>query len=76
MSSSITKKKEKKKEREKNLYINISSRNKTHDLHLTWIETRSKKNKMQEETLTSFEGEENFTSMLDRVFRWQKNNKV
>lgn len=64
MSSSITKKK-KKKERKINMEQFNFDRNEI------------EKNKMQQETLTSFEAKENFISiLLDRVFRWQKNNKV
>lgn len=64
MSSSITKKK-RKKERKINMEQFYFDRNEI------------EKNKMQQETLTSFEAKENFISiLLDRVFRWQKNNKV
>lgn len=64
MSSSITKKKRKKERK-----INIEQFN--------FDRNEIEKNKMQQETLTSFEAKENFISiLLDRVFRWQKNNKV
>lgn len=64
MSSSITKKKRKKERK-----INMEQFN--------FDRNEIEKNKMQQETLTSFEAKENFISiLLDRVFRWQKNNKV
>lgn len=64
MSSLITKKKRKKERK-----INIEQFN--------FDRNEIEKNKMQQETLTSFEAKENFISiLLDRVFRWQKNNKV
>lgn len=62
MSSSITKKKRKKERK-----INMEQFN--------FDRNEIEKNKMQQETLTSFEAKENFI-LLDRVFRWQKNNKV
>lgn len=64
MSSSITKKKRKKERK-----INMEQFN--------FDRNEIEKNKMQQETLTSLEAKENFISiLLDRVFRWQKNNKV
>lgn len=64
MSSLITKKKRKKERK-----INMEQFN--------FDRNEIEKNKMQQETLTSFEAKENFISiLLDRVFRWQKNNKV
>lgn len=64
MSSSITKKKRKKERK-----INMEQFN--------FDRNEIEKNKMQQETLTSFEAKENFISiLLDHVFRWQKNNKV
>lgn len=64
MSSSITKKKRKKERK-----INMEQFN--------FDRNEIEKNKMQQKTLTSFEAKENFISiLLDRVFRWQKNNKV
>lgn len=64
MSSLITKKKRKKERK-----INMEQFN--------FDRNEIEKNKMQQKTLTSFEAKENFISiLLDRVFRWQKNNKV
>lgn len=64
MSSSITKKKRKKERK-----INMEQFN--------FDRNEIEKNKMQQKTLTSFEAKKNFISiLLDRVFRWQKNNKV